>query len=1652
MKLSEQAVAIATTSTLAGLLAFAITTASAQAQTQPSQQSPDSVVAVVADAMSLPFVPPDQLPVFGTFWEVRSSLPCLTAPLPFPPFDTNAPVYSIGDPILGGQFLVDVTAGQVISPQAQYGRRALRSMSTASILQAQVDELQAFVAGVQAAQTNAQLGASGQMSRLTPEGGGIFGPTPNTPFTAEDLWLEIVTVTNATGIFVVHPPEAEATTGVYDLLMTTNLSPNVPGLNLTNWYWVLRTSPGETNLVVPDLLADQAYFRLARTNDTDGDGLSDAIELLVTHTDPNTPDPNPFPVIVSQPLSQTVDWGDSVTFAVQAAGALPLSYQWQFTDYSGTTNINGATGASLTLNNVDSTAAGSYSVQVWNLLGSTISSNAVLTVQSSGENAVLLTGPRQDLRLKGDTTYFVDGSAGPVELYGTTVIEGGTVVKYSTNAGAKLVIKGPVVTQTGPYNPAIFTAQDDDVVGWMLNASTGVPANYYAEAALEIASAADTSLKYLRITYAQTAIHYTGTTNHTVSDNLRHAQILHCGTALRSDGTTNTTRALNLANVLISDAGQAIGGSHFQGTAQHLTVDACSTLATDASASALGFHVTNSIFSSVTDLGTGVTLDGANNGFYPDSGPQFGGASITDDQPPFAPTGGLDGQGNPFIYIANGQGAYYLRDGSPFISAASTNVDPALKPDFAQMTSLVPPALMFDDINSSTTIGPIAIRDPQAQNLGYHYPVVDYVINAVTVNSATLNIDQGTVLASQGYPFPWGIRLNPGGRLNVNGVPTNRVVFAHLEAIQESPFWDLQPWGPTITWRELYFLSGIPTPYPEAKVLYADFQTISGGWNGHLWPINGYLSLSYSIISSLTIDGCHFQGGGLRYDDGGPQGRSFTVRNTAFDRCYLGVYDTGGYEEYFDAPGYSTSASLVNNLFYQCPMLLFPVPGDGSGTTWTFTDNVFDNVTFYSGQSGLYNGPIGVNHHNAYIGMAAIPNGANRLTPPAPITTDPDIQSLQYQSGTLGNFYLPTSATNLLARGSRSAAAASEYHFTSLTNNQKEAAGQVSIGPHYLALVSGGVPDSNGDGIPDFLADRNSNGIEDANENPWITASTNSLSILAPLDGATVSGTIQIQAGLGTNAAEVLGLDLLIDNGGAWGDQFTPLQQPATSTASIELNTRTMADGPHSITLRRTDSILAPDGSYYFNVRSAPITLLVSNAASFAGWEGLALAEGALTFNMQVPPIETNYTIWFFNAGYPKAQDPFAPWIQTTYHQDSPTNGVINYVEGLDYLGMSPDNTQIYSIVELASSGPGGQPAAKAAPATAQETPWPSDGGKWVAAFEDDGAEYLVSAPPGSPFAVIGRIADNLDYTAASTWLHGDQLNAGWASCGQAAGTSTFLIAPNAPNGQVGGAGAWVPNPFGNANSGGKQTWPVRSFGWGGYRPDYINDITTFLNFIKAPAARNFYGRGHGPNSRQKTGTFFGRPPEILQTNQRYRFAFLDGCQTATTTNLLTCFGMQGDEAASGKKLRDLPKWSGGPLQMNAYPSSGKSKRRPGCFAGWRTDSIVAIWYNATTHQADPGTGCEAHTYDALCNWHFATVAYWQVSNYDFVTAAKDASEDTMCASPIWPFPRPDFDHSKVEDLSTGNLIPFTPDDCLMIFGYGGLKLRDYNAQNSTWP
>jgi Concanavalin A-like lectin/glucanases superfamily/Immunoglobulin I-set domain/Cohesin domain len=82
------------------------------------------------------------------------------------------------------------------------------------------------------------------------------------------------------------------------------------------------------------------------------------------------------PSILVQPADQSVLVSANAFFTVGAVGTGPLSFQWMFNGNA----LPGATDSSLALTSVKPDQAGVYSVQVTNVYGSILSSNAVLTV------------------------------------------------------------------------------------------------------------------------------------------------------------------------------------------------------------------------------------------------------------------------------------------------------------------------------------------------------------------------------------------------------------------------------------------------------------------------------------------------------------------------------------------------------------------------------------------------------------------------------------------------------------------------------------------------------------------------------------------------------------------------------------------------------------------------------------------------------------------------------------------------------------------------------------------------------------------------------------------------------------------------------------------------------------------------------------------------------------------------------------------------------------------------------------------------------------------------------------------------------------------------------------------------------------------------
>ena len=91
------------------------------------------------------------------------------------------------------------------------------------------------------------------------------------------------------------------------------------------------------------------------------------------------------PEITQQPMSQTVNVGQTATFTVSATGAMPLTYQWQ----KNGANISGATSATYTTPATTSADSGAmFGVTVMHSTQSVASSLATLTVNGPAKHHV----------------------------------------------------------------------------------------------------------------------------------------------------------------------------------------------------------------------------------------------------------------------------------------------------------------------------------------------------------------------------------------------------------------------------------------------------------------------------------------------------------------------------------------------------------------------------------------------------------------------------------------------------------------------------------------------------------------------------------------------------------------------------------------------------------------------------------------------------------------------------------------------------------------------------------------------------------------------------------------------------------------------------------------------------------------------------------------------------------------------------------------------------------------------------------------------------------------------------------------------------------------------------------------------------------------
>jgi autotransporter-associated beta strand protein len=196
-------------------------------------------------------------------------------------------------------------------------------------------------------------------------------------------------------------------------------------------------------------------------------GILQVVEIALAGAPPN---------ITTQPQSQTVNPGTTVTFSVVAAGS-SATYQWR----KNHTNINGATNRTLVLTNVQESAEGVYDVIVTNDNGTVGSQDATLSVNdpiiitaqpqtqlvedgNSAEFSVVVTGTapisyqwqRNGVDVPGatDSVYALTASGATLGTY-RCVITNPVGSVTSANAALSIPNVGPVQVITQPVSQMV---------------------------------------------------------------------------------------------------------------------------------------------------------------------------------------------------------------------------------------------------------------------------------------------------------------------------------------------------------------------------------------------------------------------------------------------------------------------------------------------------------------------------------------------------------------------------------------------------------------------------------------------------------------------------------------------------------------------------------------------------------------------------------------------------------------------------------------------------------------------------------------------------------------------------------------------------------------------------------------------------------------------------------------------------------------------------------------------------------------------------------------------------------------------------------------------------------------------------------------------
>jgi len=605
---------------------------------------------------------------------------------------------------------------------------------------------------------------------------------------------------------------------------------------------------------------------------------------------------------------------------------------------------------------------------------------------------------------QGDTTYYVSGN---INIAGTNIYEGNTVIKFATNAAITGVSGSVMKFLSDQYRPVVFTAKDDNAIGTTISGSSGTPSGYYANPALNLASMGSLTLSNFRIAYANQ-----GLSLPSAATAFYDAQLLKCATAV-----SGIKGPVTLENVLFSNVKTNFNATSSTNTifVQNATFNNTFGLI-DGSSMNTKLYLTNCVFVNATNLNGNISA--GYNGFY--RSPPVGTASVTNTFYPLVQAGSAD---------------CYLTNGTAFTNAGTAYADPN---DLEQLwTRTTHPPIIYSNatISAAATLSIQARRDTNSSpDLGYNYDPLDYIFaNSTALSNLTFTAGTAVAWAFNSAGSTYGLAMGDSATASFNGTVTSPCYFVRDSMVQESVDgnWTAQSSLAGITGQ-----SYVHAP-PGMTAGFTIFSTPSGE--------TGPYADNHSTLFVFAGSDCEFYSGA-----GDAYYASHNITNCLFVNCAPESLENSG----------TANLTMQGCTFFRGNLDAQKPGGTGAWPLAIF-NCAFDSTTFsMSANGGTTNGYY--TDYNSFLlnSNRTLYDGSHDLT----VTN-----GYGWQAGWLGNYYLPPNSP-LIQMGSTNANLLGLYHYTTQTNQTPETNAIVDLGYHYVALDTNGLPvDSNGDAIPDYL-------------------------------------------------------------------------------------------------------------------------------------------------------------------------------------------------------------------------------------------------------------------------------------------------------------------------------------------------------------------------------------------------------------------------------------------------------------------------------------------------------------------------------------------------------------------------------------------------------